>query len=318
MFRPVASSLISAAAIAACLTYGVDALNAALSPPTSEPGEQLPNDQTFLRPAPTRAPDQSAHEGDVAISAEVASNYLFAGPFAQWSVFLPPVSAATSGQETRISNRQATAEKDFTRTRPERLPIARPRVEPPTEVKIASASAASSSLEVSKGPWELLHRFFPFSSKSEPPFPPEASGRTAVYDIESHKVYLPTGEILEAHSGLGDRMDDVRYVHEKGRGPTPPNVYVLSLRQSSFHGVQAIRMTPVGGAKMFGRDGLLVHSYMLGPNGQSNGCVSIENYSKFLQAYLNKQVDRLIVVPRASNSSETAGVQQSAPKTAGL
>ena len=31
--------------------------------------------------------------------------------------------------------------------------------------------------------------------------------------------------------------------------------------------------------------GLLVHSYMLGPNGDSNGCVSIKEYDKFLAAY---------------------------------
>jgi hypothetical protein len=45
-----------------------------------------------------------------------------------------------------------------------------------------------------------------------------------------------------------------------------------------FHGVRAIRLVPVGDGKMFGRDGLLAHSYMLGPNGQSNGCVSFSDY----------------------------------------
>ena len=42
---------------------------------------------------------------------------------------------------------------------------------------------------------------------------------------------------------------------------------------------------------------MLVHSYMLGPNGDSNGCVSIKEYDKFLQAYRNGMVRRLVVVP---------------------
>jgi len=56
-------------------------------------------------------------------------------------------------------------------------------------------------------------------------------------------------------------------------------------------------MTPVGENDMMGRDGLLVHSYMLGPNGDSNGCVSIKEYDRFLQAYRNGEVKRLVVVP---------------------
>ncbi|HEX4043541.1 MAG TPA: hypothetical protein VHY10_17715 [Xanthobacteraceae bacterium] len=35
---------------------------------------------------------------------------------------------------------------------------------------------------------------------------------------------------------------------------------------------------------------------MLGPNGQSNGCVSFRDYDKFLRSYLNHQVKRLVVV----------------------
>ena len=35
---------------------------------------------------------------------------------------------------------------------------------------------------------------------------------------------------------------------------------------------------------------------MLGPNGDSNGCVSFKDYEAFLQAYQNGQVKRLAVV----------------------
>ena len=49
---------------------------------------------------------------------------------------------------------------------------------------------------------------------------------------------------------------------------------------------------------MYGRAGILAHSYMLGPNGQSNGCVSFSNYPEFLNAFLKGEVTRLAVVER--------------------
>jgi Protein of unknown function (DUF2778) len=122
--------------------------------------------------------------------------------------------------------------------------------------------------------------------------------RTAIYDISARRVYLPDGRVLEAHSGLGRKMDDPRFVHARMEGATPPNVYDLRLREQLFHGVRAIRLTPVSGSKMFGRDGILAHSYLLGPNGQSHGCVSFKNYPVFLQAFLKGEVKRIVVVGR--------------------
>jgi type VI secretion system (T6SS) effector TldE1-like protein len=122
--------------------------------------------------------------------------------------------------------------------------------------------------------------------------------RTAIYDISARTVYLPDGRTLEAHSGLGRKMDDPRFVHVRMQGATPPNVYDLRLREALFHGVQAIRLTPVSGSRMFGRDGMLAHSYLLGPNGQSHGCVSFRNYPAFLQAFLKGEVKRMVVVAR--------------------
>jgi hypothetical protein len=129
--------------------------------------------------------------------------------------------------------------------------------------------------------------------------------RTAIYDITARTVYMPDGRRLEAHSGFGDRMDDPRYVHVKKEGPTPPNVYDLSLRESLFHGDQALRMTPVGDGKMYGRAGILTHSYLLGPNGQSNGCVSFKDYPAFLNAFMRGEVTRLVVVERLANPPTT-------------
>jgi hypothetical protein len=135
--------------------------------------------------------------------------------------------------------------------------------------------------------------------------------RTAFYDIAAQTVYLPSGERLEAHSGLGHMMDDPRYVSEKNRGATPPNTYELKLRESLFHGVQAIRLTPVGDGKMFNRDGILAHSYMLGPNGQSNGCVSFRDYPKFLRAFLRGEFDRMVVISRMDKPPTFAAARRS-------
>ncbi len=129
------------------------------------------------------------------------------------------------------------------------------------------------------------------------PTPTAAEPGTALYDISARVVYMPNGERLEAHSGLGEKMDDPRFVHVRMHGATPPGTYDLTEREKPFHGVRAIRLNPVGGsAAVHGRAGLLAHTHMLGPNGQSNGCVSFRQYDKFLQAYLRGEVKRLVVV----------------------
>lgn len=130
------------------------------------------------------------------------------------------------------------------------------------------------------------------TSSSSPPY----DRSTAVYDIAAHTVYLPDGTRLEAHSGLGSRLDDPRYVNERMRGATPPNVYELQPREQLFHGVQALRLIPIGNGELYGRAGLLAHTYMLGSNGDSNGCVSFRNYNAFLQAYQKGEIKRLAVV----------------------
>jgi hypothetical protein len=129
------------------------------------------------------------------------------------------------------------------------------------------------------------------------PAPSTAGPGTALYDISARIVYMPNGERLEAHSGFGDKIDDPRFAHVRMRGATPPGTYDLSEREKLFHGVRALRLNPVGGsAAVHGRAGLLAHTYMLGPNGQSNGCVSVREYDKFLRAYLRGEVKRLVVV----------------------
>ena len=158
------------------------------------------------------------------------------------------------------------------------LPRTKPKVETPKpDTKLASLGPAPGLVK-----------------PAEEPHPP----RTAVYDITAKVVYLPNGERLEAHSGLGEHMDDPASSKLKMRGVTPPNTYVLTLREALFHGVQAIRMTPVDEGKMYGRDGILAHTYMLGPQGASNGCVSFRDYERFLRAFRRGEIERIVVVPR--------------------
>jgi hypothetical protein len=121
---------------------------------------------------------------------------------------------------------------------------------------------------------------------------------TAVYDISGHTVYMPDGTKLEAHSGFGTSLDDPGAVSVRDRGPTPPNIYSLALREKPFHGVRAIRLIPVDNEKALGRTGLLAHRFMMGPNGDSNGCLSVKDYDAFLQAYMSHQIKHLVVVAR--------------------
>jgi hypothetical protein len=164
-----------------------------------------------------------------------------------------------------------------------------------TQPVVAERDSAAASGGFGRGP------LFSFPSPFGNSAPGSISGYdhyTAVYDISARVVYLPDGTKLEAHSGLGEALDNPRYVAERAVGPTPPHVYELTLREGSFHGVQAIRLNPVGEGGIYGRAGLLAHPFMLGPNGDSNGCVSFRDYEAFLRAYQNGQVKKLAVVAK--------------------
>jgi hypothetical protein len=98
-------------------------------------------------------------------------------------------------------------------------------------------------------------------------------------------------------------MDDPDHVDQRMVGATPPATYDLKPREKPFHGVRALRMTPSEGTSALGRVGLLTHNYMLGPRGDSNGCVSIKDYDRFLKAYDNGEFNRLVVVPRLGGAA---------------
>jgi Protein of unknown function (DUF2778) len=151
-------------------------------------------------------------------------------------------------------------------------------------------ASADASITASIAPKEINPMF-----GGAPPYERD----TAVYDITAKTVYLPDGTRLEAHSGLGSNLDDPRSAKIRMRGVTPPHIYTLKPREALFHGVPALRLTPIGGeSAIHGRDGLLAHTFMLGPNGDSNGCVSFKDYYAFLDAYKNKGIRKLAVLAR--------------------
>ena len=130
--------------------------------------------------------------------------------------------------------------------------------------------------------------------------------QTAVYDISAHAVYLPNGLTLAAHSGLGMLKENPDTVQARNAGATPPAIYDLRPREKLFHGVRALRMIPADGSDTLGRAGLLVHSFMLGPEGDSNGCVSIRDYVRFRKAFDDGEINRLVVVPTMTAAPTTA------------
>jgi hypothetical protein len=192
------------------------------------------------------------------------------------------------------------------------IPQAAPKRSQKAGFQLASASETAVSLGyapadtgIGSGMTGPLKGLAP---KDSDPLEGMDTSHTAIYDITAHTVYMPNGRRLEAHSGLGSHKDDPRSVAMRNTGATPPNVYDLRMRESLFHGVRALRLIPKDGSRMYGRSGILAHSYMLGPNGQSNGCVSFDDYPAFLEAYLQGDVTRLVVVEHLANapSSKTA------------
>jgi hypothetical protein len=165
--------------------------------------------------------------------------------------------------------------------------------------KPASAPSRPSLLAYASADTNVTGSLAPSQNNAALGAQPRYDRDTAVYDISAHMVYLPDGSKLEAHSGLGNQLDDPRSANIRMRGVTPPHLYDLTPREALFHGVPALRLNPVGGEEaIYGRSGLLAHTFMLGPNGDSNGCVSFKDYNAFLNAYRNQGIKRLAVVSR--------------------
>ena len=176
--------------------------------------------------------------------------------------------------------RSKKAENDKKRKNYPQLAYAAPE-DPPMTAAVRASSAASPRCS---------------AAAAREGFPGAGSG-IAVYDIKSATVYMPDGQKLEAHSGLGHMKDNPNYVKRKNRGPTPPNVYNLVMRERRYHGVEAVRMLPTDRGAMHGRDGMLAHTSLVRGTNGSHGCVAFKNYTSFLKAFKAGKVRKMIVVP---------------------
>lgn len=128
---------------------------------------------------------------------------------------------------------------------------------------------------------------------------PGIGTKVAVFDMSNGVVWMPDGTKLEAHSGIGKMRDEPQYANVKMRGPTPPGTYRLTMRESLFHGVAAIRLNPIDGKAPLGRTGLLAHSYLLRSRlGDSHGCVAFAQYDRFLAAFRRGEITHMVIVPK--------------------
>ena len=212
----------------------------------------------------------------------------------------PGITVRSAAAEPRVTGPRV-AQASVAPRAPARSVVAQPKPRP-ADAKFRLASA-DTTLPLAYAPADSVKGGgLKDPPKDSDPLANIDSSHTAIYDIAARTVYLPNGRRLEAHSGLGEHMDDIRYVKSRGTGPTPPNVYDLKMRESLFHGVRAIRLVPTDESKMYGRAGILAHSYMLGPNGQSNGCVSFSDYSAFLDAFERGDINRIVVVDRLADA----------------
>jgi hypothetical protein len=248
--------------------------------------------------APAPAPVPASPPKLALASPQVDMSKPVAAPAAQLALDIPlpaarPVEAPkSSGGSVREMARRAKAAVMAAVAPPEKPPTIFERLFGKSESRGSMLSYASADVSstASLGPSQNIG-----AAGTVPMY----DRQTAVYDISAHTVYLPDGTRLEAHSGLGSQLDDPNSARVRMRGATPPHLYDLKPRETLFHGVPALRLNPIGGDEaVYGRSGLLAHTYMLGPNGDSNGCVSFKDYSAFLQAYRNGEIKRLAVVAR--------------------
>ncbi|MDQ2634596.1 MAG: DUF2778 domain-containing protein [Pseudomonadota bacterium] len=287
------------------------------TPETVEVAMAMPNPDRFHRGAAETAPADgkaataaAPHQlalatlGRIGFGAELAYATATASPdnpvqLALASLPLDPYGVG--GDEPETGEVRMPDAVDLPPTRPETRTASRSRPKP--------ADAATARKPVQADDDQQPQQELAYARPDKPAVDafkglfgtPKAGKGVAIYDISAAVVHMPDGTKLEAHSGIGKMADNPRYVHVRNKGPTPPNTYKLTMREKLFHGVEAIRMTPIGDQTMHGRDGMLAHSYLLrGRREQSHGCVAFANYPKFLKAFKQGKVTHMIVVPSMS------------------
>lgn len=193
---------------------------------------------------------------------------------------------------------------------PAPLPEPRPLIEtakledePPAEDKPAARNAPQLKPQATEEkPRRSLFGSL-FGNKGDDGRWPGHGTKVAIYDVSNATVYLPDGTKLRAHSGIGKMRDNPRYEHVKMNGPTPAGIYRLSMRESRFYGVEAIRMTSIDGRDPKNRTGLLTHTNLLRGQIGSHGCVAFQNYEPFLKAFKRGHVTMMVVVPELPSSN---------------
>ncbi len=249
--------------------------------------------ETEAPPMPPRRPSELAAPS--ARPATVARLAPRAAPLASPALAeAAPAAPAGPGLFEKLFGGAGAPGRSAAKPQEQRLAYAAPP--PVASTSGLSVIAAGRGAAPSPGGFGGFLRGLSFSGQGQGPST-RYGDHVAVYDISARVVYLPDGTKLEAHSGLGDLRDDPNRVNERMRGPTPPATYSLTLREALFHGVEALRLTPLDGS-VYGRVGLLAHTYMLGPEGDSNGCISFRDYDAFLRAYRSGQISKLVVVTR--------------------
>jgi len=252
------------------------------------------------------APRTRSLQPSLAFSNRFAGAIASGGPPAQFALAsvpatIEPVPTAAPAHAPHAAARELLARVGARRQ--ERPAAATYRVaslgDAPIRTAYASADSANRDAAIDDS---LLKTMTPRDPAPKDTATTPDMSHTAIYDITGHMVYLPNGRRLEAHSGLGEHMDDLGSVNLRDLGPTPPGVYDLTMRERSFHGIDAIRLNPADDTKMYGRDGILAHPYMLGANGQSNGCLSLKDYDEFLAAFRRGEFNRLVVVERLNDA----------------
>ncbi|TDK39745.1 DUF2778 domain-containing protein [Rhizobium deserti] len=211
-----------------------------------------------------------------------------------------------------IVEEPAAAIQDYSLPKAGPLPVIRPSAgtdEKPAKPNALAAIAAVAPQKPGKPIDDEKPTVLAFAKPDNPmrqepmrPVPapnwPGLGTKVAIYDITNGVVHMPNGTKLEAHSGIGKMRDNPSFTHVTMRGPTPPGTYKLSMRESLFHGVAAIRLTPIDGKAPQGRTGLLAHSYLLRVRGDSHGCVAFAEYDRFLKAFQRGEITHMVIVPK--------------------
>src|SRR5262249_52571679 len=180
-----------------------------------------------LQSSQPSAPFQDRFIGDVLASSFVGEVLAPSAP--GWSAAdSDPSRAAVPRVTAAAAAPRPDARSGISRATPKRQSESGFRLASASDTSPAPAYAPSKSVNDSAATASPLKGLTP---KEADPLADIDTSRTAIYDISARTVYLPNGRRLEAHSGLGEQMDDPRYVNARGTGPTPPNVYELKLRE---------------------------------------------------------------------------------------